>query len=196
MKPIVKLTTMALLPIFMLTTGACLAKGLQGEEDVTVVAADDGVIIVDTLTINATVVSKDMAKGKITLASDAGGKKTFKVGKDVDDISDIDVGDKITAVVTEEVVVVVGADVPDTMAAAGGVMVAPDGSAAGVVVETMKVTAVVASVNAKKHKVTFTLEDGSSKTVKVDKDLDLSLLPIGETVTVQVGVGLALSIEK
>ena len=196
MKPIVKLTTMALLPIFMLTTGACLGKGLKGEEDVTVVTADDGVIIVDTLTINATVVSKDMAKGKITLASDAGGKKTFKVGKDVDDISDIDVGDKITAVVTEEVVVVVGADVPDTMAAAGGVMVAPDGSAAGVVVETMKVTAVVASVNAKKHKVTFTLEDGSSKTVKVDKDLDLSSLPVGETVTVQVGVGLALSIEK
>ena len=196
MKPIIKFTTMALLPIVVLFTSGCFDNGLKGEEDVVVVAAHDGVIIVDTLTVNATVVSKDVAKGKITLASDEGGKQTFKVGKDVADISDIDVGDRITAVVTEEVVVVVGDDLPDTMVAAGGVMVAPDGSAAGAVVETMTVNAVVASVDAKNHKVTFTLADGSSKTVKVNKDLDLSLLPVGETITVQVGTGLAVSIEK
>ena len=196
MKQIIKLTTMALLPIVMISISACFDNGMKGEEELNVVTTDNGVIIVDTLTVNATVVSKDVAKGKITLASDAGGKQTYKVGKDVDDISDIDVGDRITAVVTEEVVVVVGADVPDTVADAGGVMVAPDGSAAGAVVETMTVTGVVASVNAKKHKVTFNLADGSSKTVKVNKGLDLSLLPVGETVTVQVGQGLALSIEK
>ena len=196
MKSIVKFTTMALLPIVMFSIGACNDNGMKGEEEVAVVATDDGVIIVDTLTINATVVSKDMTEGEITLASDAGGESTYTVGEDVADISDINVGDKITAVVTEEVVVAVGADVPDTVAAAGGVMVAPDGSAAGAVVETMKVTGVVASVNAKKHKVTFTLADGSNKTVKVNTDLDLSLLPVGETVTVQVGQGLALSIEK
>ena len=55
---------------------------------------------------------------------------------------------------------------------------------------------VVASVDEKKRKVTFDLEDGSSKTVKVNKDLNLSRLPVGETVTIQVGQGLALSIEK
>lgn len=196
MKSLVKLTTMALLPIVMISVSACFDKGMQGEEDVAVVAMDNGVIIVDTLTINATVVSKDMAKGKITLASDAGRESTYTVGEDVDDISDINVGDRITAVVTEEVAVFVGADVPDTVAAAGGVMVAPDGSAAGAVVATMKVTGVVASVDEKKRKVTFDLEDGSSKTVKVNKDLDLSRLPVGETVTIQVGKGLALSIEK
>lgn len=196
MKQIIKLTTMALLPIVMISVSACFDNGMKGEEDVAVMATDNGVIIVDTMTINATVVSKDIAKGKITLASDAGGESTYTVGKDVDDISDMNVGDRITAVVTEEVVVVVGADVPDTVAAAGGVMVAPDGSAAGAVVATMKVTAVVAAVDTKKRKVTFDLEDGSSKTVKVNKDLDLSLLPVGETVTVQVGQGLALSIDK
>lgn len=196
MKSIVKLTTMALLPIVMFSIGACADNGMKGEEEVAVVAMDNGVIIVDTLTVNATVVSKDMANGKITLASDAGGESTYTVGEDVADISDIDVGDRITAVVTEEVAVFVGADVPDTVAAAGGVMVAPDGSAAGAVVETMTVTGVVSSVDEKKHKVTFTLEDGSSKTVKVNKDLDLSNLPVGETVTVQVGQGFALSIEK
>lgn len=197
MRPIVKFTAMALLPIVMLSIGGCGDKGMQGEETVTAMATDSGAIIVDTITVNATVVSKDMAKGEITLASDAGGEDTYKVGKDVADISDINIGDKITAAVTEEIVVVVGADVPDDMAVEGGVLVAPDGSAAvGRVVETMTVTVVVASVDAKKHKVTFDLPDGSSKTVKVNKDLDLSLLPVGETITVQVGQRLALSIEK
>lgn len=195
MKSIAKFTALALLPIFMLSSAACLAK-MKGEEEVTSVAMDNGVIIVDTMTVNATVVSKNMDKGKITLKSDAGGKSTFKVGKDIGDISGINVGDRVKAVVTEEVAVVVGADVPDTVAAAGGVMVAPDGSAAGSLVETMKMTGVVASVDARKRKVTFNLEDGSSKTVKVSKDMDLSLLPVGETVTVQVGIGVALSIEK
>lgn len=194
MKSIVKFAAIFLLSMVMLSTGGC--NNMKGEEKVTVVAMDNGVIIVDTLTLNATVVSKDMSKGKITLESDAGGKNTYKVGADVADISDINVGDRITAVVTEEVAVFVGADVPDTVAAAGGVMVAPDGSTAGAVVETMKVTGVVDSIDAKKHKVTFNMEDGSQKTVKVNKDVDLSLLPVGETVTVQVGQGLALSIEK
>lgn len=195
MKSIAKFTTLVLLPIFMLSSAACLAK-MKGEEEVASVAMDNGVIVVDRMTVNATVVSKNMDKGKITLKSDAGGKSTFKVGKDIGDISGINVGDRVKAVVTEEVAVVVGADVPDTIAAAGGVMVAPDGSAAGTLVETMKMTGVVASVDARKRKVTFNLEDGSSKTVKVSKDMDLSLLPVGETVTVQVGIGVALSIEK
>lgn len=193
MKSIAKFTAIALLPVIILSSAAC---GMKGEEEVASVALDNGFIVVDRMTVNATVVSKDMDKGKITLKSDAGGKSTYKVGKDISDISEINVGDRVKAVVTEEVVVVAGADVPDTISAAGGVMVAPDGSAAGTVVETMKVTGVVASVDAKKRKVTFNLEDGSSKTIKVSKDMDLSLLPVGETVTVQVGIGVALSIEK
>lgn len=193
MKSIAKFTAIALLPVIILSSAAC---GMKGEEEVASVALDNGFIVVDRMTVNASVVSKDMDKGKITLKSDAGGKSTYKVGKDISDISEINVGDRVKAVVTEEVVVVAGADVPDTISAAGGVMVAPDGSAAGTVVETMKVTGVVASVDAKKRKVTFNLEDGSSKTIKVSKDMDLSLLPVGETVTVQVGIGVALSIEK
>lgn len=187
--------TLILAPMLMLTVSGC-NEGMKGEEDVSVIGTENGVIVVDTITVTATVVSKDVTKGKITLASDMGGESTYKVGKDVADISGINIGDRITAVVTEEVAVFVGLDLPDTIKAAGGVIIAPDGSAAGIVVETMKVTGVVASVDAKKHKVTFTLEDGSSKTVKVSKDIDLSLLPVGETVTVQAGQGLALSIVK
>lgn len=78
------------------------------------------------------------------------------------------------------------ADVADSVAAEVEVMVSPDGVSC-MVVSTMNVTGVVTSVNARKHKVTFALEDGSSKAVKVDKKLDLALVPVGEAVTVQVG---------
>ncbi len=195
MKSITRNTAMVLIPIVMLSISGCMNKGMKGTEETAVVGMDNGAILVDTMTIKATVIAKDMTKGTVTLASDAGGKNTYKVGKDVPDISEINVGDRLTAVVTEEVAVFVGADVPDSVSAAGGVMVSPDG-VAGTVVATMNVTGVVASVDAKKHKVTFKLEDGSSKTVKVSKDLDLAQLPVGETVTVQVGQGVAVSFEK
>jgi hypothetical protein len=196
MKPILKFATIALLPIIVVSITACFDNGMKGEEEVSVVSTDNGAIIVDTLTVNATVVSKDVAKGKITLASDEGGESTYKVDEDVADISGIDVGDRITAVVTEEIALFVGADLPDTVSAADGVMIAPDGSVEGVVVESMKVTGIVTAVDTKKRKVTFRLQDGSSKTVKVREGLDLSRLPVGETVTVQVGQGFALSIQK
>lgn len=195
MKPIIKITTLALFPVVMLSVSGCMDKSMKGTEQVDVIDLDNGAIIMATVTISATVVAKDMTKGTVTLASDAGGKDTFKVGKDVPDISNINVGDRVTAVVTEEVAVFVGVDVPDSVAAAGGVMVSPDG-AGGTIVATMQVTGVVAAVDVKKHKVTFKLEDGSSKTVKVNKDLDLALLPVGETVTVQVGQAVAVSLEK
>lgn len=169
-------------------------KGMKGTDKNDLIAVDNGAVLVHTVIIKATVISKDEAKGTVTLASDSGGKLTYKTGEDVA-LSQIIVGDKVTAVVTEEIAVLVGSDVPDSVAAAGGVMVTPDG-VSGTVVSTMNVTGVVDSVNAKKHKVTFVLEDGSSKTVKVSKDIDLSLLPVGETVTVQVGQGVALSFEK
>lgn len=195
MKSMQKVAAMVVLPVAMLSINGCLNKGLKGYEESAVIGTDNGVILVDVMTINATVIAKDMTKGTVTLSSDAGGKQTYKVGKDVPDISGINVGDRLTAVVTDEVAVFVGADLPDTVAAAGGVMVSPDG-VSGTVVATMKVTGVVSSVNAKKHKVTFTLEDGSSKTVKMGKDIDLTLLPVGETVTVQVGQGVVVSLEE
>ena len=194
MNSAIKNTALILLSATTVFIGGC-TNGMKGVEEVHVVKTDNGAMVVSTTTIKATVVAKDLTKGTITLASDTGGKHTYKVGKDVDAFSKVDVGDQITAVITEEVAVVVGLDVPDAVKAAGGVVIAPDG-AAGTLVATVNLTGVVASVDVKKHKVTFTLEDGSKKTVSVRKDLDLARLPVGETVTVQVAQGVALSIEK
>ena len=51
-------------------------------------------------------------------------------------------------------------------------------------------------MDAKKHKVTFQLGDGTTKTVKAGKKVDVSVLNVGDSVTIQVGEGLVVSAEK
>jgi hypothetical protein len=54
----------------------------------------------------------------------------------------------------------------------------------------------VTAVDADKHKVTFQLADGSTKTVKAGKTVDLSGVQPGDSVTIQVGEGLVVTAEK
>lgn len=177
--------------------GLCSCKtGMGGTETEAVVAMEGGVMVVDTITINATVVEKDAAKRKLVLQSnDTGARKTFKATPEMKGFDQVNVGDQVQAVVTEEVAVYIGAGDPSAAAASGTVMVSPDGAKpAGVVAVTSKVTVVVTAVDAKKHKVTFKLPDGSFRTIKVDKKMDLSNVPVGESVTVVIGEGLAISV--
>ena len=74
---------------------------------------------------------------------------------------------------------------------------APVGSKpGGVIVGTVQATAEILAVNAKKHKVTLRLGDGTSKTVKVGKKVDLSSVQPGQDVTVQITQGVAISVQK
>jgi hypothetical protein len=170
--------------------------GMGGVETTDVVAMKDGVMIVDTITMSATVAAKDAVKRKLTLQSnDTGEKKTFKATPEMVNFDQVNVGDQVQAVVTEDVAVYIGAGAPPSAASAGSVMVSPGGTKpAGVVSVTRQVTAVVTAIDAKKHKVTLKLPDGTTKNVKVDKDMDLSAVNIGESVTVVVGEGLAISV--
>jgi hypothetical protein len=58
------------------------------------------------------------------------------------------------------------------------------------------VTAKVTSIDTNKHKVTLQFGDGSSKTVKVGKKVNLAAVPVGTDVTIQVSEGLAISVQK
>lgn len=191
-----KLLSGLLLTTLLVAMSACSPSN-QGVEEIDVFEVDGGVIVTDTLTVNAIVVDKDDAKRKITLADDMGGKATYKVDKDVDAFDQVVVGTMISVVVTEEIGLFLGAVVPPEIAEAGGIMVSPDGeAAAGALVDVQQYTAVVSDVNVKRHKVTFTLPDGSTKKVKMNKDLDLSALEVGTPITIQVADGFALEIIK
>jgi len=194
---IINLTALALLPAAMLMFSSC-AKPPQGTVEITAVSTPEGAIIVETTTLTAIVKAINVDKRKLTLLYSNGSKSTYKAGPEVVNFDQIQVGDQITAVVTEEVAIFIGSGAPPSGMAATGVVLAPVGvKPGGVMVDTAQITVKVIAVDAaKKNKVTFELPDGTTKTVKVGKKVDLSSVRLGDNVTVQVSEGLAITVGK
>jgi hypothetical protein len=174
---------------------SCATRG--GTEEVDLIETEDGAIIVDTLTIMATVTGIDTAKRKVTLVSPGGHKTTYKCGPDVANFDQIEVGDQVKATVTEEAAIFIGVGDPPSEMAGAGVALAPVGAKpGGVFVESAQVTAQIIAVNANKHKVTLAFPDGTTRQVKVGKKVDLNAVPLGTDITVQVSEGIAITVQK
>ena len=172
------------------------SSGVEGTETQAVVETDSGVAVLETYDVTATVVVIDEVKNKVTFETPDGKKTTCKAGKDVD-LTVLKVGDLLSVEILEEVAVEItkGGDVA-SVGAAGMASVAESGKETDVMtVDTVEMTAVVTALDAGKRKVTFTFVDGSTKTVKVDKKVDLSMIQVGDSVTVEVTEGVALSVK-
>jgi len=195
-KNLLKLAALSLAAAAMLATAACSNK-VKGTEDTSVIETPDGAIIVDTFTTTATVTGINTEKREVTLVAPEGRKTTYKAGPDMVNFNQLQVGDQVKAVYTEEVAVAIGTGQATLPTGGEGVAVAPAGAKpAGVIVETAAVTGKVTAVDAKNHKVTFQLADGTTKTVKAGKKVDVSILNVGDAVSVQVGESLMISAEK
>lgn len=190
-----KWAAFSLLVVAALGLTAC--SSMHGTEESEAIETPDGAILVDTFTTTATVLAVDGANRKVTLQTADGHKTKYKCGPDVVNFNQIQVGDKVKVVVTEQAAVYLGAGAPPSDVAGAGVALAPVGAKpGGVVVGTMQATAEVVAVNAKKHKVTLKLSDGTTKTVKVGKKVNLAAVQPGLDVTVQLTEGLAISVQK
>jgi sRNA-binding protein len=193
---LLRLTALALALAAMLPIAAC-SSSVKGTEDTSVWETADGAIIVDTFTTTATITGINADKREVTLVAPDGRKTTYKAGQDMVNFSQLQVGDQVKVVLTEEVAVAIGSSDATLPTGAAAVAVAPAGvKPAGVMVETANVTAKVTAVDAKKHKVTLALADGTSKTVKAGKKVDVSALKVGDSVSIQVGEGLMISADK
>jgi hypothetical protein len=180
----------------LVALAGCKSEGLSGVEETTLIETPDGAIIVDTFTATAMVAAINSAERKVTLVSPDGRKTTYKAVPEVVNFGQIRAGDRVKVVLTEEAAVFIGHGAPPSAMAASGVALAPVGAKpAGVLVDTMQVTARVAAVDTKTRKVTFELPDGR-KTVKVGKQVDLASVMPGDNVTVQISEGLTLAVEK
>jgi len=192
---IIKLAAPAFLFAAVLVVTSCATP--KGTMDIAAVETPDGAIIVETFATTATVKTIDVAKRKLTLVFEGGSKSTYKAGPEIVNFSQIQVGDQVKATVTEEVAIFIGSGALPSGMAATGVALAPVGAKpGGVFVDTEQITASVTGVDAEKRKVTFQLPDGTTKTVKVGKKVDLSNVRPGDNVTVQVSEGLAITVEK
>jgi hypothetical protein len=157
-----------------------------------------GGIAVQTYELTATVAAIDQGARKLTLLSQDGIKQTVKVGAEAVNFDQIQVGDRLKVRVTEQLVVYVSGEgeVPSD----GGaqlVALAPKGAKpGGIMAETAQVTAKVTALDTKRHKATLQFEDGTTKTVAVRPDVDLSQRKVGDKVVIRATEALALTVEK
>ena len=70
------------------------------------------------------------------------------------------------------------------------------GKPAIVVVDTMAMTAEITAIDAHSHRVTLELPNGTIKTVKVGKHIDLTRVSLGDAVFIQVSEGVAIEVVK
>jgi len=179
----------------LFTVTACSSP--NGTEETTAIETANGAIIVDTFTTMATVAGIDPARRELTLATPNGRRTTYEAGPAVVNFGEIQVGDRVKAVLTEEVAVALGKGGAPVGTSGADVALAPVGSEpGGVMVETSEISAKVTGVDTRRHKITFELPDGTTRTVKAGRKIDLSAVQVGETVTMQVGEGLAVTVEK
>lgn len=190
-----KLVTLALLPAALLTFSSCSTTG--GDEETVLLETAQGVAIVDTTKVSATVTAIDATTRKVTLTTADGKRTTVKCGPEVVNFPQIQINDRVNITMTEELAVFLGAGEPPS-ATTGSVLVrAPLGAKpAGIMADTTRVTAKITALDAKKRKVTLELPDGAKKTVKAGKNVNLAAVKVGDSVTVQHTEALAITVEK
>ena len=190
-------TTFAILPALLLAATAC-SKGMSGTTSESMVATPTGGYVVETFTTTATVVATDSAKRKLTLQTPDGKKTSFKADPQMVNFPQVKVGDQVNATVTEEVVVALwktGSTPPD--AASGMVALSPVGSKpSGLMVATIRMTVTITALDAQTRKLTFRYQDGTSKTIKVDKSVDISQAAVGDQLEIQVTEAAAITVTK
>jgi hypothetical protein len=193
---LVKFAALTMIPAATLVLISC-SSPYKGTEQSTTIETADGAIAVDTVTTTATVYGIDAAKRVIKLITPDGRKTSYKAGPEVVNFDQLQIGDQVKAVVTEEVAVSIGRGASPIGTSGTGVALAPvGGKPGGVIVDTTETTAKVIAVDANKRKVTFQLPDGTTRTVKAGKQVDISAVRIGDNLTVQLTEGLAITVEK
>ena len=182
----------------VLSATAC-SKGMSGTTSESMVATPGGAIVTETFSTTATIVAIDAPKMKLTLQTPDGKKTTFKASPSMTNFPQLRVGDQVNAVVTEQIAIAIWkGNNPPADAAAAVVGITPTGSQnpAGFAVATEMITARITAIDAQTRKVTVVFQDGSTKTYKAQKGVDLSQVQVGDNITIQVTEAAAISITK
>ena len=192
----------ALFPAALLIFCSCSSTPKTAEVHQTqVVVAQPGVpggVTIDTYQSTATVTAIDASTRSVTVVSPNGATATFKCGPEVVNFDQIHVGDQIRATLTKEVVVFLrSAGESATDGGMGAIARPVKGEKPGVVMaDTVELTAVVKSIDFKRHEATLLFLDGTTKTVPVRPDVDLTKARLGEQVVIRSTRTMALLVEK
>ena len=134
---------------------------------------------------------------KVTLQFPDGKKTTFKASPDMANYNQLQVGDQVNAVVSEQAVIWLSKNGgPPASAAKAGAVLAPVGDKpGGIAVATMAVTATVTAIDAAKGKVTLQFDSGKPG-FKLGKGANLTGINVGDQVNAVVTEGVAMTVTK
>lgn len=194
-------SSLVLLFVALFTFTACATAPPPPPDVETAAAYKEGVpggIMVKTVDVSAKVTAIDATSRELTLLPPDGDTFKVKVGPEAVNFNQIQVGDLVNVTVTEELVIFLdeeGTAISDGVA--GVVMLAPEGAQpGGLMAETVQVTAIVTAIDQTNRTATLQFKDGSTKTLPVRDDIDLSLRKVGAKVVFQSTEMIAISVEK
>jgi hypothetical protein len=188
-----------LLPVVVLTFSSCSTGPTSEDARLTATqTGEPGGVRVETITDTATVKSIDKATRKITLTTKDGSETTITAGPEVANFDQIEVGDHVKTTVTVKLAVSLrkpGEPSDDSLTAS--VERTPSGAKPGLALaSTMEVTAKITAIDVKHQEVTLLFPNGTSKTFKVRKDVDLTKRSVGEEVVICATEAMTISVEK
>jgi hypothetical protein len=173
--------------------------GMTADEKEKALGEKPGGIVVEAITATRTVTAVDAAKRTVTLQSGDGTVNSYKLGPEVKNFDQIQVGDMVTTTYAESVAVYVrksdekpGADEVRT------VEVAPKGAKPGVIVtDTVEITANVEAIDYATRTVTLKGPEGNSRTFSVDERVkNFDNVKVGDELVIRVTEALAIKVEK
>jgi Cu/Ag efflux protein CusF len=161
-------------------------------------SGEAGGTLEETFTATATVSAIDPAARRITLESQNGNAVSFTAGPQIRNFDQIKAGDKVTATVTERLVVFVrSGGTPPSASHAAALATAPKGAKPGALAaEAYELTATVQSIDPNSRTATLKFADGQTRTVAVRPDVDLSRYKVDDTVVIRITAALAVLVES
>jgi len=196
------LTTLALLSAALFVLTSCSSTSTPppevGAAKITYTKGVPGGTIVQTFKTTATVTAIDYAKRTATLRGSDGKEFTVKVGPAAVNFDQIRVGDLVNATVTQKIAAHL--DPENTTSGDGTVAVlaqaAKGDQPGGLVAEATQVTGKIIAIDAEKRTATLRFEDGSTQTLPIRDDVELSRLKVGAQAVFRVTEMIAISVEK
>jgi hypothetical protein len=154
-----------------------------------------GGVYVRTVEMSARVVAIDHFNREATLLESEGKQFTVKVGPEAVNFDQIQVGDLVKITVAEQMVVHLDKENKASIGGAAAV-VGLGAQAGGLAAEAWETIATVTEIDREKRTATLQFQDGSTRTVPVRSDIDLSKHKIGEKVVFHITEMVAIEIEK
>lgn len=155
----------------------------------------EGVIV--SADVTATVTKIDQATREVTLKSETGEEYSFVAGDDVKNLSQVKVGDVVTATYAEAFVYEVkkGGAVADLKTVVAGETAKPGMKPEGAIARQSTATVLITAIDRQAPSVTFKGPAGNTRTIKVMHPEKLEGVNVGDTVEITYTEALAIQVE-